>query len=83
MHNNGLGRHYTIVCADTPDEYSSKVMEFDENLRFSLDSFWWMIMIIVLSYNLIIALPCTWVINAISLATSPSPVDSVLETVVM
>ena len=35
MHNNGLGRRYTIVCADTPDKYPSRVMEFDENLRFS------------------------------------------------
>ena len=35
VHNNGLGRHYTIVCADTPDKYSPRVVEFDENLRFS------------------------------------------------
>ena len=40
MHNNGLGRHYTIVCADTPDKYSSRVMEFDEflNLAVSLNN---------------------------------------------
>ena len=52
-------------------------------------SFWWMIVIIVLSYNLIISISCcsslTWAINAspISLATSPSPLYSVLETIVM
>ena len=47
MHNNGLGRHYTIVCADTPDKYSSRVMEFDENLRFSFSIEEWELLAIL------------------------------------
>ena len=43
MHNNGLGRQvrtlYNCVCS-TPDKYSSRVMEFDENLHFSSSILW-------------------------------------------